>query len=352
MKAIDAFVQRLAAADRFAGVVLVAKNDKVIFEKAYGLADRSFGVPNTSDTRFNIGSIDKTFTAIAAARLVEQGKLSYEDPLSKFIDFPDAETAGKIKLKHLLSHTSGLGDYITPAFDEIRTSLSSLDEYMKLTEKLKPMKLSFEPGEGWGYSNLGMLLVGRIIEKVTGEDYYDHIQKVIFDKAGMSTATDLHLGEIKPNVATLYEVSFPEGRLNWRNASYELPARSAPDGGSVATARDFAKFAAALRSGMLVKPETFALMAASKDELGTKGRYGFGIANMNQRLGARGRDVIGHGGDTNGACASFGMVRDAAAPYTIVVLSNSFQGSCFPVGEAVLEMIPAAPSTVRPKARP
>lgn len=346
MARLDAYAAGLAALDRFSGIVVVARGDEIILERAYGLADRGFRVPNTVDTRFNVASIDKIFTALAAARLVEQGRLSYEDPLSKFLPFPDPTAAEKIRLKHLLSHTSGLGDYITPRFDEIRASFAGLNDYMAYLESLKPLELDFEPGARWSYSNMGMLLVGKIVEDVSGEDYYDHIQKVIFDPAGMSMATDLVLTEITPRVANLYEISPGDSGMQWRNATPELPGRSAPDGGSVATGRDLVRLASAIRSGVIVSPETFEMMAAPKDELGARGRYGFGVMNMNQRLGARGRDVVGHGGDVNGGCASFAMVRDAGEPYTIVVLSNSFMGSCFPVGEVALEMIPPLASQV------
>ena len=106
---ISNYAAKLAKAELFSGTIAIARNDRVIFSKAFGLADRSFGTPNTVDTRFQVGDIDKSFTALAIAQLVEAGKLSYDDPLSKFIEYPEKANAGKIQIKHLLSHTSGLG---------------------------------------------------------------------------------------------------------------------------------------------------------------------------------------------------------------------------------------------------
>ena len=107
------YAAKLAKAELFSGVITITPNDRPIFTKAYGLADRSFGTPITIDTRFQVGGIDKSFTAVAVAQLVEAGKLSYDNPLGKFIEYPDRVNAGKIKIKHLLSNTSGLGDYYT-----------------------------------------------------------------------------------------------------------------------------------------------------------------------------------------------------------------------------------------------
>lgn len=112
VRELDAFMQKLAAADIFSGVVLLARDGRILFHKAYGEANKDFDIPNRLDTKFNLASLNKMFTSVAVAQLVEQGKLSYDDPLSKFVpDFPSREAAEKIKIKHLLTHTSGLGSY-------------------------------------------------------------------------------------------------------------------------------------------------------------------------------------------------------------------------------------------------
>ena len=115
----EEFVSKLAKADVFSGAILIAKNNKVLYKKVFGSANKDFNVPSTIDTKFNLGSMNKMFTAVAIAQLVESGQLSFDDPLSKFLpNIPNKEDAQKIKIKHLLSHTSGLGDYFNEKFEE------------------------------------------------------------------------------------------------------------------------------------------------------------------------------------------------------------------------------------------
>jgi CubicO group peptidase (beta-lactamase class C family) len=131
---VKSYLKKMAAADDFSGTVLIAKNGKPILRQAYGLASKEFGVANKIDTKFNLGSMNKMFTGVAIAKLVEQGKLSFDDPLSKFLpEFIDAESAKKIKIKHLLSHTAGLGSYFGKAFfDAARQRFRTVDDMMTL----------------------------------------------------------------------------------------------------------------------------------------------------------------------------------------------------------------------------
>ena len=151
-KELDTFVQKLADADLFSGAVLVAKDGKTIYQKAVGIANKDFNAPNKIDTKFNLGSMNKMFTAVAIAQLVERGKLSFDDPLSKFLpDFPDKESAEKIKIKQILTHTAGLGVYFSQKFQEAsRDRFRTVDDMMKLA---KEEKILFEPGSRWQYSN-------------------------------------------------------------------------------------------------------------------------------------------------------------------------------------------------------
>src|SRR5262249_55537043 len=181
---LDAFVSKLAGADVFSGAVLFAKDGRVIYKKAFGTANKDFNAPNRVDTKFNLGSMNKMFTSVAIAQLVERGKLSFDDPLSKFLpDFPSKEAAEKIKIKHLLSHTAGLGSYFNNKFMESsRARFRTVNDFMELA---KEEKLQFEPGSKWSYSNTGMLVLGAVIEKATGQNYYDYIRENIYKPAGM-----------------------------------------------------------------------------------------------------------------------------------------------------------------------
>ena len=174
LKALAARADKLAGEDEFSGAVLVAKDDRVLFSHAYGLADRNRRIPNTLRTRFRIGSMNKMFTAVAILQLVEAGKVKLTAPLGNYLpDYPNRDVATKVTIHHLLTHTGGTGDIFGPDFDAHRNELRTLADYVKLYGKRGP---EFEPGSRWAYSNYGFLLLGVVIEKVTGQSYYDYVQ--------------------------------------------------------------------------------------------------------------------------------------------------------------------------------
>src|SRR5262249_4825572 len=159
---------------------------------------------NRIDTKFNLGSMNKMFTAVAIAQLVERGKLSFDDPLSKFLpDFPDKESAEKIKIKQILTHTAGLGGYFSQKFIESsRDRFRTVDDMMKLA---KEEKLQFEPGSKWQYSNTGFLVLGAVVEKVSGQSYYDYVRENIYRPAGMTNSDCYELDRVNTNLAVGYE---------------------------------------------------------------------------------------------------------------------------------------------------
>jgi len=326
---VSNYAAKLAKAEVFSGVIAIARNDRPIFTKAYGMADRSFGTANTVDTRFQVGGIDKSFTAIAIAQLVEAGKLSYDDPLGKFIEYPDRVNAGKIKIKHLLSHTSGLGDYYTSKYGANVRRLRDVQSYLSILDRKPP---DFEPGTTFQDSSVGYLLLGRIIELASGEDYYEYIQHHIFQPAGMQHSFQDFLQRSNPKSAIPYENYFDKDRFVTNIYGYVSPppARGAPDSATVSTVEDLVRFVAALRNGKLISPATYQLMTSPKPELGAK-TYGYGFM-VNKSLDER--DIIGHDGDALGLCAEYDLIRDLKEPYTVVVLSNTST-----IGHAVAETI-------------
>jgi CubicO group peptidase (beta-lactamase class C family) len=334
---IAALAEKLAKADLFSGVVAIARNDRPIFTKGYGMADRSFEVPVAPDTRFALSSIDKSITAVAIAQLVEAGKLSYDDPLSKFIAYPDAANAAKIQIKHLLSNTSGLGDYYTDKFYTNVRALRDVPSYVTILDHKAP---GFTPGTDWQDSSIGYLLLGSVIESASGEDYYEYVQNHIFKPAGMEHSFQDFLQRANPKAAVRYENYFSADHFVTAIYGYVSPppARGAPDSATVATAEDVIRFVAALRNGKLVSPATYKLLTTAKPELGAK-TYGYGFA-MNQ-ASDEGRDIIGEGGDAPGVCTDYALIRDLKEPYTVVVLSNSST-----VGHAITEAIVSLYSTM------
>lgn len=339
LAAIDAYARRLAEADYFSGVVLIARDGVPVLERAYGFADRERRVPNGLDTRFPLGSMTKSFTAIAIAQLVEQGRLGWDDPLSRFMpDFPDRESADRIQISHLLSHTSGLGNYFNERYNARPTSsFRDLASYMEVAGG-EP--LAFAPGSRWAYSNTGMLALGRVIEIVTGQDYYEYIRENVSRPAGMTDTDSYNWDEGVPNGAIPYEAEVGAAGIEHRNAGGLLPARGSSAGGGWSTARDLLRLSNALRSNRLIGAESYALMTSPKPVTGSPS-YGYGYG-FDLGRGAPGRSLAGHGGDAPGTCAEWGDVRDAGSPYTVVVLSNSGTGSCHTLMQLAYRMIPAA----------
>ncbi len=326
---LSAFVSKLAAADLFSGTVLLAKNGVPIFKGAYGAANKDFNAPNRIDTKFNLGSMNKMFTAVSIAQLVERGKLSFDDPLSKFLpDFPDKASAEKIKIKHLLTHTAGLGGYFSKQWqDSSRALYHTVDDMMKLAAADE--KLLFEPGSRWQYSNTGMLVLGKVIEKVTGQSYYDYVRENIAKPAGMINTDCYELDKINPNLAVGYEKEFADEGVSFTNNIFQHVLRGGPQGGGYSTAEDLLKFDIALRSNKLVAAEYVKQLLSAKPELNSP-NYGYGF-QVESEL-----QIAGHGGGFPGISSNLDMFLGTG--WTAVVLSN-YGGGARPVQEKMRQLI-------------
>jgi CubicO group peptidase (beta-lactamase class C family) len=303
---VDKTLSNVCAKDLFSGSVLIAKDNKIVFQKACGEASKRFQIANNMDTKFNLGSVNKMFTATAIAQLVEQGKLSFDDKIDKWVDesWLPKEMTSQISMHHLLTHTSGLGNYFNETFfNTPRNLYTEVDASKPL---LKGEKLAFTPGSGFRYSNIGMLLAGVVIEKITGESYFDYIRKNIYAKAGMLNSDSYSADEPVENLAMGYVNNF-DGKYKWKENTHMLPIRGGPAGGGYTTAPDLFKFAQALKSGKLVTPETLKSMW-------TKPGYGVAMTDTPNGL------IIGHAGGSPGANAVFDLFIDHG--YTFIALSN------------------------------
>jgi CubicO group peptidase (beta-lactamase class C family) len=331
---IGSYLKRMGDADIFSGAIVVARDGNPVFAQAYGYADREKKIPNTVDTPFLLGSMNKLFTGLAIGQLVEQGRLSYEDPLAKFLpDFPDPESARKIQIKHLLSHTSGLGDYLgTQAYRDALDRMVTVKARVDIFARKPP---AFEPGTKWAYSNMGYELVGRIIEIVTGQDYYDYMQKNVFAPAGATSASFPLLpknGVAVVPMAYPYAFTSSKGALkDFENQLGVMFRRGSSAGNSIVSALDLIKLSNAMHAGRIVKPETLRLHASSKPELGAT-TYGYGFITGPYY----GRPFVGHNGRAPGQCTEFGELRDTR--YTIAVLSN-VDIVCRSVTERILRVL-------------
>ncbi len=246
---VDDFLKSEAAANRFSGVVLIAQGDSPLYHQAFGFASIEHQVPNLPDTKFNLGSINKRFTELAIEILAAQGKLSLADPLGKYLpDFPNTEARAKVTIQHLVQMQGGIGDIFGEKFDAVaKDHLRHNRDFIPLFAE-EP--LHFAPGTRREYSNGGYVLLGAIIEKASGQDYYEFIHKNIFDVAGMSNTAWYEADAIVPNLANGYTLEgSSDGRL--RNNHYTRPARGSAAGGGYSTAEDLLKFARALATGKL-----------------------------------------------------------------------------------------------------
>lgn len=304
-------------ADEFSGAVLVANGHTVLFKHAYGLASQRFHVPNQVDTKFNLGSMNKMFTGVAIVQLAEQGKLSFEDTIDTYLpDYP-REIAEKVTIHHLLTHTSGMGSYFNERFDTVWAGLRTVEDFIPL---FRDDPLSFEPGERYQYSNSGFILLGAIIEHVTGQDYFTYVRDHIYQPAGMINTDAYEMDRSVPNLAIGYTHRGVQGELEQgerRNNLFLHVVKGGPAGGGFSTLDDLHKFSLALQEHRLLSPEYTNILLTGKVERsasGAKYAYGFGDETYN------GYRIVGHNDGAPGISSRLHIYLDTG--YTVVVLSN------------------------------
>jgi CubicO group peptidase (beta-lactamase class C family) len=313
LAALESFVREEASADLFSGAVLVAKDGEVLFRKAYGLADREREIPNMVQTRFRIGSMNKMFTAVAILQLVEAGKVDLTAPLGTYLtDYPNREIADQVTIHHLLTHTGGTGDIFGPEFEAHREELRILADYVELYGERGP---EFEPGSQWVYSNYGFVLLGAVIEAVTGQSYYDYVHEHIYDPAGMTGTGSVPEDQAVPDRAVGY--MDPSGGTDWRPNTETLPYRGTSAGGGYSTVEDFARFADALLNHELLSPDSTELLITGKEEIVPGIGYAYGFED---HRGVEGNGWVGHGGGAPGMNGDLRVYP--ASGYVVVVLAN------------------------------
>lgn len=307
---LEAQLERATAADAFSGVVLIAKNGKPIFETARGLEDRERRIKNSMQTKFRLGSMNKMFTAVAILQLRDAGKLALDDTLAKWLpDYPNAQLASEVTLHHLLTHTGGTGDIFGPDYEANRTKLLTHQDYVNLYGK---RNLEFKPGARFAYSNYGFVLLGRVIEKASGESYHDYVAKHVFEPAGMK-ATGMPLEqEPVPNRSVGY-VRSPEGLRP--NAGF-LPPRATAAGGGLSTAGDMLRFATALQQHTLLSEPSTRLLMTGKVQMGPGQRYGYGFMERD----TEDTHFFGHGGGAPGMNTDFKIFPESG--HVLVVMAN------------------------------
>ena len=287
VSAVSEYLSDLSKTDVFSGVVLIAKKGQPFFERTFGYADRDRKRPNKIDTKFNLGSINKRFTKTAIHILVAQGKLSLSDPIGKFLpDYPNKTAAEKVTIQQLLEMKSGIGDFFGERYERTpKERIRSIADYMPLFAD-KP--LEFEPGTNRRYSNGGYVVLGAIIEKVSGKEYYTFVRENVFIPAGMFSTESFEKDKEVPQRALGYTKGEGGSKGEWRSNYPTLPAKGSSAGGGYSTVHDLLRFVQAFEKGIFPAPDN---------------EQGLGIAG-----GAPGMNAE--------------LEWDPATGYVIVVLSN------------------------------
>lgn len=315
----------LEAEGKLSGGFLMSCKGQQDFEWYGGLADREASIPVSAATRFRMASLGKMFTAVAILQLADAGRLSLDDPLSRHLpEYPNQTVARAITLRQLLNHTSGTGNVFNDEFPKISASLKTHKDYWRA---FASEALEFDPGTKEGYSNYGYILLGSVIEAVSGQSYYDYVEQHIFHPAGMtSTGAEPETASIPDRANAYTEI---EGK--WVRETAMLPWRGTAAGGGYTTSRDLVKFATALQEGMLISAES--LGAATRPQ-NLKGWYGYGFM-----VSGDGHDrQFGHEGGAPGMNGILN-VRPAQG-CTVVGLSNFDPNSMANVVNFVTRRLP------------
>ena len=306
---VDEFIKTEQRIQRIPGISLaVIKNGEIVLARGYGLANVEHQVAVKPETIFQSGSVGKQFTATAIMMLVEDGKISLEDKINKY--FADAPAAWQnITVRHLLTHTAGTTDY--PRDFDFRRDYTE-DELLK---RAQAIPLAFQPGEKWSYSNLGYVVLGILIHKVSGKFYGDYLQERIFKPLGMNATRSTDPQPIVRNRASGYE---------WKNDHFEnrpvlLPAVAFSAGSLLSTVEDMAKWDAALYTEKLLKKSSLDQMwtaPATNDGTDAPFNYGFGWFIENYH----GHRLVQHSGGTPGFSSA--MYRFVSDKLTIIIRTN------------------------------
>ena len=241
-KRLDATIDSLARLEQFSGVVVLAKNGSPVFQRVAGFADREAKRVSTLETAFNIGSINKQFTAIAIRQLEAAGKLHIDSTLAKYWpDYPNADVARRVTIRQLLQHRSGIGGNIFAApSGKTRHDIRHNNDYLQL---FVARPLDFEPGSRQAYSNAGYIVLGMLVERLAQQDYYRYVREHIYEPAGMNRTGSFPVDSLPPNTAIGY--AGEDGQVSRNTAT--LPGRGSSAGGGYSTALDLARVVQALR---------------------------------------------------------------------------------------------------------
>jgi CubicO group peptidase (beta-lactamase class C family) len=372
--ALDDHLRQAAARDEFSGVVLVSQDGGTLFEGAYGVASRRWGVPVKASTRFDVASVTKLFTSVAVLQQVAAGTLDLDASIHDHVDLDGTRIPREVTLRHLLSHTSGIADdadeeagesYEALWVDKPSYSVTQTADFLPQFVHKTP---TFPVGEGCRYCNVGYVLAGLALEHATGLSYRDYVREHVFARAGMTSSGFFDMRDAVPDVAegwepvraeapavleegmpdgaaSLGEPPAPEGDaspiVGWRQNIYSYPPIGSPDGGAHVTAADLVRFLDAVRAGELLPPDltsAFLTPQALHHEIEDAGpgeaaavHFAFGLeieVTADGTVRSFSKDGINTG---SSAIVRHYPGRGGAAGVTVAVVSNSEDGAWDPI---------------------
>jgi D-alanyl-D-alanine carboxypeptidase len=309
--------------------VAVARGGRIVLAKGYGLANVELNVPATPDTVYRIGSITKQFTAAAVMQLVEQGKMSLDDPIEKYL--PDYPVRGRhITIRHLLNHTSGIKSYTSLGLKFLAVTRQDLS-HESLIALFKDEPDDFQPGEKWLYDNSGYYLLGVILEKATGFKYADYVQRQLFAPLRLSSTRYCDVEPVVKNRAAGYQLG-PDMQL--RNADFISMKNPFAAGALCSTVTDLVAWTTALAGGKVVSTASYQQMTApTKLNDGKEQAYGFGLMPGD----LEGHPHVSHGGGINGFASM--LMYFPKGDVTVAVLTNSSTGPATRIASGIARAI-------------
>lgn len=260
---LDNYFLELEQQEKFSGNVLITRGDSPLYERSFGFASRAWGVPNNPQTRFDTASITKLFTAVSALQLIDQVQLAFNTPVIDFLKLADTKISRDVNVFHLLTHTSGIGDDVVEEDGEIYEELWKQKPNYMVTETVDFLpqfihkEPNFPPGQGCRYNNCAFILLGLVIEKISGLTYRSYVRRNIFQKAGMEDSDFYRMDRVHTNVAEGCDpVVDSAGQISaWKKNIYSYPPIGSPDSGALVTAADLDRFLRAVKAGKLLSPQ-------------------------------------------------------------------------------------------------
>lgn len=309
---INHIANYLDSLDGFSGAILIAKNDSIIFKKAYGFAHIGHKIKNRTDTKFNQGSIGKSFTAVATLQLIQQNKLKLTDKIGDYLpNYPNKTVRDSVTIAHLLTHTSGLPYFfVRKSFIEGSKDLYRFSKDFSSLYENEPMES--KPGETFSYRNTNYVILGRIIEAVSGKEYNTYLENNIYSKASMKNTGNYDLDHPIESAAEGYTVSdiYPNKlKINF----HTYPVRGGAHGGGYTTLDDLYKFSQAIKNHELLNKKYTNLYTTP---LNKNSHYGYGMQFSNPERGT----IYGHTGGHYGVGNEWRIYKQEG--YTVIILTN------------------------------